>query len=190
MSVSILCYGDSNTWGWNPDTRDRFPRDVRWTGYLQVLLDPIDGAHKNGLRALRLCLEMHKPLDLVILMLGTNDLKYRFSVTATDIAHSIVRLIDEIRRYPNGHDQGLQDILLLSPPPLGVLAPQFVERYMGAAQKAVQLADLYHTIAGEQQVAYIDTTQFLVSGLDGIHLDATGHKILAEHVHRYIIDRN
>lgn len=96
---SILCYGDSNTYGLMPDSPDRYPRDVRWTGILQKKLgedyyvieeglsgrttlwdDPIE-EHKNGKKYLLPCLDSHKPVDLVILMLGTNDLKTRFSLT-------------------------------------------------------------------------------------------------------------
>ena len=95
---TILCYGDSNTWGYNPATTERSSRDERWTGILRRELDdgylvieeglngrttvwddPIEG-YKNGKEYLIPCLETHKPLDLVIIMLGTNDLKVRFSV--------------------------------------------------------------------------------------------------------------
>ena len=103
---SILCYGDSNTWGYDPQTRSRFPHDVRWTGVLASSLgtgyrvveeglngrttrwdDPIE-AGRNGLTFLQPCLESHLPLDLVIVMLGTNDLKQRFGLSASDIAQS------------------------------------------------------------------------------------------------------
>ena len=96
----ILCYGDSNTWGYNPSTKERYDRYERWTGILQFTLgdeyhvieeglngrttvwdEPIEGEYKNGKTYLVSCLESHKPLDLVIIMLGTNDLKKRFSVT-------------------------------------------------------------------------------------------------------------
>ena len=104
---SILCYGDSNTYGLMPDSPDRYPRDVRWTGILQKKLgedyyvieeglsgrttlwdDPIE-EHKNGKKYLLPCLDSHKPVDLVILMLGTNDLKTRFSLTPFDIGASV-----------------------------------------------------------------------------------------------------
>ena len=104
MVKKILCYGDSNTWGYNPHTELRYPRAVRWTGVLQrglgpayhvieeglngrttVWDDPIEG-YKSGKEYLVPCLETHKPMDLVVIMLGTNDLKHRFSLTAFDIA--------------------------------------------------------------------------------------------------------
>ena len=101
---TILCYGDSNTYGLKPDSSQRYPRDVRWTGILQKKLgedyyvieeglsgrttlwdDPIE-EHKNGKTYLLPCLESHSPINLVVLMLGTNDLKTRFSLTPFDLS--------------------------------------------------------------------------------------------------------
>ncbi|MBQ9959278.1 MAG: acylhydrolase, partial [Oscillospiraceae bacterium] len=100
MEKRILCYGDSNTWGYIGGVGERFGRDVRWTGRLQTLLgsdytvieeglnsrttvwdDPVE-MHKNGYTYLMPCLQTHRPLDLVIIMLGTNDLERRFHVPA------------------------------------------------------------------------------------------------------------
>ncbi len=107
----ILCYGDSNTWGHIPVTGGRYGDDVRWTGVLQAALgegyrvieeglngrttvhdDPIEGVYKNGKHYLIPCLESHRPLDLVIMMLGTNDLKMRFSLPPSDIARGVEAL--------------------------------------------------------------------------------------------------
>ena len=93
---TILCFGDSNTWGYNPENRQRFGPEERWSGILRNSLgedyraieeglngrttlwdDPIEG-FKNGLDYLMPCLESHKPFDLITIMLGTNDLKCRF----------------------------------------------------------------------------------------------------------------
>jgi len=115
---TILCYGDSNTWGYNPATGGRFSRDKRWTrvlvqelvdGYYVIeeglngrttaLSDPIEGPHKNGKEYLVPCLESHQPLDLVTIMLGTNDLKKRFSLSAFDIANGAGVLVDIVRQW-------------------------------------------------------------------------------------------
>ena len=104
---TILCYGDSNTYGYNPANGLRYPKSVRWTGRLQELLgnnymiieegcngrttifdDPIDG-WKNGLNYLKPCLNSHKPVDIVILMLGSNDLKQTFHASAEEIAKTM-----------------------------------------------------------------------------------------------------
>ncbi len=101
---TILCYGNSNTWGAVLGTGERYAPFIRWTGVLAQELgamyrvieegpngrttlwdDPIEG-YKNGKEYLIPCLESHRPIDLVVMMLGTNDLKIRFSVPAYDIA--------------------------------------------------------------------------------------------------------
>lgn len=128
----ILCYGDSNTWGYDAAADDRFPEEVRWTGVLQQLLgegfrvieegqpgrttvwdDPIE-EHRNGKTALYSVLESQSPVDLVVLMLGTNDLKPRFSLNAFDIAAGLERLVRIIQthlptaqRRPAGDPAGL-----------------------------------------------------------------------------------
>ena len=107
---TILCYGDSNTWGYDPVSQDRYPPTQRWVSVLarelgpeyQVIAeglngrttvwpDPVEGEHKNGKAYLLPCLESHHPLDLVVLMLGTNDLKHRFGLSAWDIARAAGR---------------------------------------------------------------------------------------------------
>ena len=102
---TIVCFGDSNTWGFNPATKDRLDRDSRWTGVLRNTLgaeyivveeglngrttvwdDPIEG-YKNGKTYLIPCLETNHPFDLITIMLGMNDLKKRFSLSAFDVAN-------------------------------------------------------------------------------------------------------
>ena len=117
---SILCYGDLNTWGYIPGTGERYPHDVRWTGVLKQTLgvgyhvieeglngrttvwdDPLmDG--RNGKEYLTPCLASHAPLDSVIILLGTNDLKGRFSASVFDVASGIGLLVDIIRRSEEG----------------------------------------------------------------------------------------
>lgn len=111
MEKNILCFGDSNTYGYSPEGTGRYPRQERWTGILAQRLgpayrileeglcgrttvweDPIEG-DKCGIRHLPSCIASHTPLDLVIIMLGTNDFKQRFHVTASDIALSMERLV-------------------------------------------------------------------------------------------------
>ena len=135
----VLCYGDSNTWGADPATSTRFDRDIRWPGVLQKALgagyhvieeglggrttvweDPIEG-HKNGKEYLIPCLATHSPLDLVIIMLGTNDLKVRFSATAQDIAAGAGILVDIVYKSGTVKNPKTPKVLLLVPPPLGNL---------------------------------------------------------------------
>ena len=114
---TILCYGDSNTYGYNPANGMRYPKNVRWPGCLGILLgneyevieegcngrttvfdDPIEG-WKNGLDYLRPCLNTHKPIDLVIMMLGSNDLKEVFGAEAKDSAAGAATLVDVIIKF-------------------------------------------------------------------------------------------
>src|SRR5262249_33658335 len=106
----LLCYGDSNTWGFDPATQQRFPRNVRWPGRLQAalgdswqvieeglngrttVLDSVLLPGRNGLAYLGPCLETHAPIDVVLIYLGTSDLADRYAMTATDIARGAGRL--------------------------------------------------------------------------------------------------
>lgn len=131
---TVLCYGDSNTWGYNPRTQARYSRSERWPGVLAAELgsgfhvveeglngrttvwdDPIEG-YKNGKEYLIPCLESHKPLDLVIILLGTNDLKTRFSVTASDIASSAGVLVKMTLKSETGPALAAPQVLLIAPP--------------------------------------------------------------------------
>jgi lysophospholipase L1-like esterase len=187
---TILCYGDSNTWGYNPVTQDRFPRDQRWPGVLgrelgegydvvaeglngrtTVWDDPIEG-YKNGKEYLIPCLETHKPLDLVIILLGTNDLKVRFSVSAYDIANGAGVLVQIVQKSETGPGGGAPQVLLLAPPPTTTLT-DFSEMFEGAGAKSRRFAEHYVRVARERGCAFLDTGQVVVSSdLDGIHLEA------------------
>ena len=140
MTRTILCYGDSNTHGTMPmpdlGAMGRYGPGVRWPGQLAALLpgwqvieeglpgrttvhdDPIEGAHRNGLTVLPAILESHRPIDVVILMLGTNDLKQRFSVNALDIALSLAKLVLAIRASGCGPDGAAPGVILVAPPPI------------------------------------------------------------------------
>lgn len=129
----ILCYGDSNTYGLIPGTKDRYPRDIRWTGIIQERLrhkgyniieeglcgrtTVFDDELRNGRRGdifLPLLLESHQPLDVVILMLGTNDCKSYYKASAKVIGRGIEKLIHQIRANNININ-----ILLISPIILG-----------------------------------------------------------------------
>ena len=135
VEKNILCFGDSNTYGESPEGLGRYPRLERWTGILAQRLgpayhiieeglcgrttvweDPVEG-DKCGIRHLPSCIASHTPLDLVILMLGTNDFKQRFHVTASDVALSLDRLVRTAQSMTNGVAPKPFQILLDCPAP-------------------------------------------------------------------------
>ena len=196
----ILCYGDSNTWGYDPVTKDRFDQDTRWTGVLGKMLgsgyviieeglngrttvwdDPIEG-YKNGRDYLIPCLETHRPLDLVIIMLGANDLKKRFSLSTFDIAEGAGVLVGVVQGSRAGTGQNSPPVLLLAPPPTTTLT-EYAEMFEGAENKSRNFSGHYRRIAQKMGCAFLDTATVIVSSpLDGIHFEAGEHYKLGKAV--------
>lgn len=199
--MTILCYGDSNTWGMVPmtsltDSR-RHPPEDRWPTVLQAELgagfqvvaeglngrttvhdDPLDGAHKNGRTHLLPCLESHAPLDAVVIMLGSNDLKARFHVPPADIATGAGRLAAMASADVRGQNGLAPRVLLVSPPRVGPLT-LFAEVFAGAPEKAVQLAEHFRAVAGSLGCAFLDAAgHATASATDGLHLDASQQQAL------------
>ena len=203
---TILCYGDSNTRGWDPVRMERYPADVRWPGVLQhtlgqdyqvveeglpgrttVWTDPIEG-HMSGKDYLTPCLNSHRPIDLVILMLGTNDLKFRFSVSAFDIAESIGALVKIIHQSESGPNEGIPKILLLAPPPLSKLT-DFADMFAGGTQKSRQLSQHIQRGADMWGCEFLDTGQVIVSSdVDGVHFDPGEHRKLGKAVADIVVN--
>src|SRR5271165_6929995 len=127
---TVLCYGDSNTWGHNPENGLRYARDQRWPGVLRqslglgydvieeglsgrttVFNDPLE-PYKSGKEYLPPCLRSHSPVDLVILMLGTNDVQSRYNVSALEISLGMGVLIEIIQQSAAGPGNTAPEILL------------------------------------------------------------------------------
>ncbi len=209
---TLLLFGDSNTWGAVPvghpdDRRLRHPERQRWPGVLAAALgtgwrvvdegrsgrttvhdDPIEGVHRNGLRALPVCLESHRPLDVVAILLGTNDLKSRFAVTGAEIALALERLAQAVLASGTGPGDGAPGLLLIAPPPIletGWTAPFFV----GGAAKSAALAPLLAGAARRLGVAFLDAGATIASDpADGIHWNAAAHGALGAAVARAITE--
>ena len=201
---NILCFGDSNTWGYNPFTHDRYDYQDRWTGIVQNLLgneyriieeglngrttvwpDPIEG-YKSGREYLIPCMETHKPLDLVVIMLGTNDLKKRFSLSAFDIAAGVSCLVDEAGKSRCGKNGSAPQVLLISPIVVGDLTDSWLSDMFGgenASAVSRRFAEQYSRIAESYGCHFFDAALFAEpSPSDGIHLDREGHKKMGESV--------
>jgi lysophospholipase L1-like esterase len=196
---TILCYGDSNTWGYIPGTSERLPFAARWTGRLQSSLgsryhvieeglngrttvwdDPYKPA-RNGLKTLRPILDSHTPLDLVILMLGTNDLKHYFSAHAPDCARGVALLVEAIRQSLYAGSPYAPRILLISPPHIRGLSPLLQLQFRGAEEKSLEFAEHYEQLAQEAGCLFLDAAEIVEpSEKDGVHLEPEGHEKLAE----------
>lgn len=202
---TILCYGDSNTWGLNSETEKRFPPAERWTTLLQEQLggeyrvveeglngrttgmdDPGDGCPqaKNGQSYLVPCLRSHAPVDLVILMLGTNDLKVNFFTSVDQIAENIGTLI-QTARTELGTFQGYEPkILLAAPMPVGdtIETSRFREAFGGrrAIAPSVELATALRRTAGKNSCAFLDAGKIAQPNpIDAIHFSREGHRSFA-----------
>jgi lysophospholipase L1-like esterase len=194
---TILCFGDSNTYGESPEGFGRYEYHERWPGRLQQLLgndflvieeglngrttvweDPVE-ADKSGFRHLPSCLMSHAPLDIVILMLGTNDLKQRFSATPTDIAQSAERLVKLVLKSENGHRDMPPQVILAAP--TCILSQTFLGEVFGNKHEAsLRLGELYQNVAVRTKVAFINIADVAwPSELDGLHLDRKGHEKVA-----------
>ncbi len=197
----ILCFGDSNTWGYQPGTDGgRFPRETRWPGVLQqrlgdeyrvideglnartTALDHPWRAGRNGRKYLFPCLQTHAPLDLVIIFLGTNDLADRYSLPANEIAEAAASLVPIVRFAECGRDGGMPPVLLVCPPPIAPDGP-FGESFTQAPAKSEHLGEHYAEAAALVGAEALDLKGVVsYCAEDPIHLDADGHRALAETV--------
>lgn len=205
MTRTVLVYGDSNSHGTTPMesilTQGRFGPDTRWPGVLAAALgpgwrvieeglpgrttvhtDPISGPHKNGLAVLPAVLESHAPVDLVILMLGTNDLKARFGLPPVEIAVGVEKLVRHVRQDMTGPEGRAPALLLVCPPPVdeaGCLA----EIFAGAPSKSRRLPGYLAAVAARWGAAFLDAGRVIgPSPLDGVHFDAEAHGLLGRAV--------
>lgn len=188
---TILCYGDSLTWGYDPATGNRIAKDKRWPGVLRQILgpeysiieeglngrttvwnDPLHGGYKNGMKYLIPCLASHRPIDLVILFLGTNDLKIRFSLSAAEIAQGIRVLVNIVLKSESGLGGSSPKLLLIAPPHITNLS-NFAPEFESGKSKSRQLGAYYNQVAEEYDCSFLDSSKVVVSSdIDGIHLDS------------------
>lgn len=209
---TILCFGDSNTHGTVPmadiTDRSRHGKPDRWPSVMATALpatwevvveghpgrtavwdDPIEGLHKNGARILQAILESHRPIDLVIVMLGTNDLKSRFGLSAHDISLGLQRLVTDIRTSDCGPGATACDVLLAAP--VAVLEVGIFEHvFAGAAGKSRRLPSVLRDMAERHNIGFIDLNAVaVVDPLDGIHLDRAAHAAIGVAMANAVADR-
>ena len=198
---TIVCFGDSNTWGYHPGSGQRIPYHMRWTGMLQGLLgddylvceegmnarttgfdDPAEPG-RNGLSYLEACLLTKMPADLLIIMLGTNDTKIQLGQTAFSISKCIGQLIAKAQNPMYGSDGRPPEILVVSPIKIGdrigesCFGDCFDERSVRIAK---ELAPRYREMAELYGCHYMDAAQAAEpSPIDQLHMDEAGHAMLA-----------
>lgn len=196
---TVLCFGDSNTWGCPPggDSGRRFARDVRWPGVLQRLLgddyyvieEGLNGRTatlehpwvegRSGRPYLLPCCRTHAPLDLVIIYLGTNDLADHYQLSAAEIAESCASLVRIVRYAECGRDGSAPPVLLVCPPPIAATGPE-ADEYETAAVKSRTLGRRFAEAADGVGAELLDLDGVLrYSEEDPIHLDAEAHSALA-----------
>ncbi|HZP19711.1 MAG TPA: SGNH/GDSL hydrolase family protein [Bauldia sp.] len=199
---TVLCYGDSNTWGYATEPRpdNRYGPGERWTGVLAHALgrgwrvieeglngrttvsdDPVEGLWKNGATYLLACLNSHMPLDAVVIMLGTNDLKARFGKSAWEVAQGAGVLVRLVRTAAVGRNGGAPEIVLVAPAPFRDRLPLHADMFAGAIPKSKELARHYKAVAELEDVHFFDAGSVMKSSkVDGFHLDPDAHASLGK----------
>lgn len=193
---TIVCYGDSNTWGDVPNKNERHPANIRWVGVLQDILgndyDVVNEglcartfiaeeegkSHRVGITHLKSILKTNDPIDVITIMLGTNDVKKVFGLTAEEIANHLKQTIQLIQK------ENIRKIIVICPAP--VVEPNNVELdevFIDAPATSLLLPPLYKKIAEELNCLYINADDFIsLENTDGYHLNIEHHKILGERI--------
>ena len=204
----VLCFGDSNTWGFipvpTPPTTGRYDREQRWPHVMAAALDGnvevieealsgrttdaadpelahIAGAGADGSAYLPVALASHLPLDLVIIMLGTNDVKPHLARTAPRIAHGAKKLLDAARTLDGGVGTSYPNpkVLLICPPPLGRLSAYFEDMFAGGHAKNAAMPALYEGVARAAGVEFLDAGRHIeTDGEDGVHFSEATQRSL------------
>ena len=202
----ILCFGDSNTWGYSPQDGSRFSPNVRWTGTLQktlgadynIIEEGLNGRttfineegedarpFRSGSDVFSMILESHRPLDLVTIMLGTNDLKLEFNLSVEEIAQGVKELCEIVLSSEYLIDNPPK-LLLISPIHIGsTIQPDQEEFFEQAREKSYQFAEHYQRVAEELGIHFLDAAKIVSpSDGEGVHWDADQHikfgKVLAQ----------
>ncbi|GHV82806.1 hydrolase [Spirochaetia bacterium] len=204
---TILCYGDSNTYGYIPLTGMRYDHKTRWPMVLEKILnegcaaddpawwvdeeglggrttsfdDPVE-LDRNGLKTVTPILKSHKPIDLVAIMLGTNDLKRRFRPSAYDIAQGMLNVVKAVQHSETGPGNSAPKVLVICPPPT-LPAPYFDDMFEGSESVSKKLPAYYKAIADETGELFLDAGSVTSpNNKDGIHFEPENHLKLAKAV--------
>lgn len=199
MIKHILAFGDSLTWGFKAGSWTRHAFEDRWpnvlaaglegkarvveegqNGRMTVHDDPYVFENRSGAVALPIALSTHQPLDLVIIMLGTNDLKWEGRQRALDARLGMARLVEIIRTYVYKPGGGVPQILLVSPPHLGKTENEdFTGYFEHAIAESKNLGAQYAKLSGETDCHFFDAASVAKADpTDGVHLDAANTRAI------------
>lgn len=198
----ILVYADSLSWGIIPTTRQRLPFDQRWPGVMENLLtnsgarvrvieDCLNGRRtvwddpfkpgRNGLIGLAQRIEIHSPLALVVLLLGTNDFQSMHAHNAWHSSQGIAVLVSAIRNAPIEPGMPVPPVLVVAPPLIGSPKGPIAPKFEGGGTKCVGLASAYEKVCQELACHFFDSSTVVTSSnVDGVHLDVEQHLALGE----------
>lgn len=201
---TVLCYGDSNTYGYNPENGLRYPPSLRWPDALQDLLGPeyriipegLNGrttafgrkglAWLNGLSTLDPLIRTHYPLDCIIFMLGTNDCCAELGLSAEEIAKGMEMLIDRARAHLGEIQDRETEIIIIAPKVMdnavltGTFRGEMDEKSIRVSQ---ELPALYEKLAERKGCGFMDVEDVIrLSEIDGEHFLPDGGRKLAEKI--------
>ncbi|MCG8053533.1 MAG: SGNH/GDSL hydrolase family protein [Candidatus Thiodiazotropha taylori] len=207
----ILIYSDSLTWGIIPNTRERLAFDKRWPGVFEnellkegrsvrVIENCLNGRRttwsdpfkvgRDGSDGLAQVIEMHSPLSLVILMLGTNDFQCTHQNNAWLSAQGTAKLVNLVRQAPIEPGMPVPEILIVAPPEITEPKGYIANKFHGAEKRYGRLPGELETVASELSVRFFDANSVTASSqVDGIHLDAPQHEVLGKAIAQAVIDQ-
>ena len=199
---SIVCFGDSITYGHNPLNGERLPETVRWTCLLQGILgdsfkvieeglngrttvfdDPNDD-WKNGVDYIKGILCTHRPVDYLVIMLGTNDMKTVYNASLDAISEGLNEIVKKAESVMNIKQGYVPKILIVSPPEItpDILTGPFRDSFNEVSiEKSRHIAEYYKKVADKHGCMFLDAKLYIKPSVeDGLHLGPDGHKGLAE----------
>ena len=200
--INILCFGDSNTWGYDPETQTRFSKKIRWTGVLQKLLGTNFNVIEEGLNGrttnvnekeehdlgyfrpcrsamdlLSILIETNSPLDLIVVMLGTNDLKTNFNQSPQIIAKNMRLVCESI--ISNDYFQS-KSLILVAPSHINENSPNLLDSFIGTTSASQSFANSYKKISDDLNLIFLDASESVKTNeIDGLHWDAIQHSDFA-----------
>lgn len=196
---TILCYGDSITWGYIPGNLGRYPFDKRWPSVLQkqignqfhVMAEGLRGRYtvhdepfrvgRNGASLLQPILETHSPVNLLIIFLGTNDVLHHCDLTAFDAARGVEVLVKIAQSSETGPSEAPPKVMVISPPRITSLSKELAELCHGEPSESENFSKFFREMTKRRNLFFLDAAEIIKpSAVDGVHLDEDEHAVLGK----------